>query len=392
MNFATAFYLAAQVPPRFSGAVLLVLFAALFLLHIQRPRGTPASGLVAIDWERAAMTICLVGVFALFQAVWLPNTNRVVTVAHLLIYLSLFVARDAEQSNEVAPTAVMLTTFVSLLLLVGYFVPAVREFSFVEKVGGYRFRSYLSEPANASFVLIFNLHLVWLRGLDKPWARLLVAANLICLVPTFSGSGMALLALVGLIHIRHNFSAGRAFFFVLLLVVLLLGLRVVFPEAFDQMLIARAQRILDSQADNSTFLRFVVPWLFIRDLVQQDVHFWLGTGIGGIVDFIESNHHRLWYLVDYQGQTLTSLNNGYAVVLSLMGIPLGALLIVWTLARIWTSPAAPTTKVLTLAYPFFSGYVIHPFLWLLLALALTKTSELPRRGRPAASDALATAS
>lgn len=390
MNFATTFYLAAQAPPRLSGAVLLLVFFSLWLAHLQRPRSDDATGVIALDWQKAVLTVCLVGLLALFQAIWLPYENRIVTVVHLLVYLVLFMSRDRQQSYEVAPWAIVLTTGVSVLLLLGYLIPAVRDFAYVEKISGFRFQSYLPEPAAAAFVLIFNLHLLWLRGLNQPWARPLLAANLVCLAATFSGSGLALLALLIATHLRHNFSLRRALLFALLLVALLLGLRLLFPEAFNQMVITRVTAILGSQADNSTFLRFVVPWLFIRDLVQDDLHFWLGTGIGGMVDFIESNHHRLWYLVDFQGQTLTSLNNGYAVVMSLLGIPLGLTLIVWAIWLIWRSPAPPTSKVLTLAYPFFSGFIIHPFFWLLLALGLTTLWPVRPNGQPGGPKATAT--
>ena len=395
MNFATAFYLAAQVPPRFSGALLVLLVAAGLLMHWQRPPATAARGVIALDWQRAVLTVCGVGLLAIFQALWLPHDNRAVTVVHLLVYLVLFLARDRNQRNDVAAPAVAFTTLLSLLLLLSFPLPVLRDIAWVEKIGGYRFQSYFSEPSLASFVLIFNLHHLWLRGLERPWARPLVLINLICLVPTFSGSGMMLLALLVVTHLRHNFSWRQALLFLLLLAVTLFGLRTLFTAAFDQMLIARAAGLLGNQTDNSTFLRFVVPWLFIRDLVQDDVHFWLGTGIGGLVDFIESNHHRLWYLVDYQGQTLVNLNNGYAIVLSLLGVPLGLLLtgaVVW---RVWTSPAEPTSKVLFLAYPFFSGFVIHPMPWLLLALAMARLrqptpaapGEVPTPTQPAPGEA-----
>lgn len=372
MNFATAFYLAAQVPPRFSGALLLLLVAGGLLVHWQRPRSALAFGVIALDWQRAVYAVCGVGLLAIFQAVWLPNDNRPGTVVHLLVYLVLFLGRDRDQPNDVAGPAVALTTLLSLLLLLSFPLPALRDIAWVEKIGGYRFQSYFSEPSLASFVLIFNLHHLWMRGLERPWARPLLVVNLICLVPTFSGSGMMLLALLVLTHLRHNFSWRQAMVFLLLLLVTLVGLRTLFTAAFDQMLVARAAGLLGNQTDNSTFLRFVVPWLFIRDMAQDDVHFWLGTGIGGLVDFIESNHHRLWYLVDYQGQTLVNLNNGYAIVLSLLGVPLGLLLTVAVVWRVWVSPAEPTSKVLFLAYPFFSGFVIHPMPWLLLALAMTR--------------------
>lgn len=372
MNFATAFYLAAQVPARFSGAVLLLLVAAGLLLQSQRPRSATVSGVIALDWQRAVLAVCCVGLLAIFQALWLPNDNKALTVAHLLVYVVLFLARDRGQRQDVAGAAVALTTLLTLLLLLSFPLPALRDIAYVEKVGGYRFQSYFSEPSLAAFLLIFNLNQLWLSGLEKPWSRWLLVINLVCLIPTFSGSGMMLLALLVATHLRHNFSWRQALWFLLLLGVALVGLRTLFSAAFDQMLVARAAGLLGNQTDNSTFVRFVVPWLFLRDLVQDDVHFWFGTGLGGLVDFIETNHQRLWYLVDYQGQTLANLNNGYVIVLALLGVPLGLVLIISVVYRVGVSPADPKSKVLFLAYPFFSGYVSHPMPWLLLALAFAQ--------------------
>lgn len=376
MNFGTVFYLVAQVPAQYCGMVLLLVMLGGVIYSAQFPSRDSefAAWFCRLDYTRALIILTSVVALALAQASLLPYALSAFTVVHLALYLVLFGAQRPQASAEPLIGAILLITALNALALLGSVLEPVRNLMFIEKVGGLRFQAFYAEPSVAAFTYVFNVHVLWQRRHER-YAGLFLGLNLLFLLLTFSGSGLMLLGLLLLVQLRRMTSTMVVFRAFGLLVLGLVTLRLALPEAFEQMFVVRLTGIATSQIDNSTFLRFVAPWLFINDLANNQNYLWTGTGIGGLIPYIQRFEGRLWFLVNYDGESLYALNNGYALVISLLGLPLALLLLGLTLYKVFKAKSDSSVKALFLAYPFFSGYLIHPLVWLLLAGVVWPTRQ-----------------
>lgn len=380
MNFGTAFYLVSQVPAQACGVVLLLLFLiqAFIGVRFASDDRRVRDWFSTIDYRRAAWLLAGVVLFAMGQLLFLPYPLSPFTIVHMALYVVLFGAQRGWRDARVSHGVLLFVAWLNVAILVSSVLPPLRDIFFIERSGGLRFQSYYSEPSVAAFTYVFNLQQLWSQR-TRRGSVAGMACSLVCLLPTFSGSGLALLMLL----VLTNFGTGQGLVRSAgLLFLMLLGLvlvRFIAADAFDQMLVARLQGIVgvSGQADNSTFLRFVVPWLFLADMITNGNFAFTGVGLGGLVNYIDRNQVHLWYLVDFNGETLYSINNGYAVVMALFGLPIGILLLVILLYLVYRSPESRANKTMLLAYPFFSGFLIHPFIWLLLADAIWRKAPAP---------------
>ena len=380
MNFGTAFYLVSQLPAQVCGAALLLVFLAQAFVSVRYPQNDRhiRAWFSNIDYRRALWLLAGVVLFALLQVVVLPYALSPFTIVHAALYVVLFGAQRRWRSAQVSHRALLFIAWLNFAILVACALPAVREIFFIEKAGGLRFQSYYSEPSVAAFTYVFNLQQLWAQRARRGSAAAM-AVSLICLMPTFSGSGLGLLMLLVLANFGTGQGVLRSVALLVLMAFALVVVRFLAADAFDQMLVARMQGIvgIGGQADNSTFLRFVAPWLFLSDMVGNGNFGWTGVGLGGLVNYVDRNQVHLWFLVDFNGDTVYAINNGYAVVLGLFGLPLGILSLIILLVLVYRSPEPRGNKTMLLAYPFFSGYLIHPFIWLLLADGIWRKAPAP---------------
>jgi hypothetical protein len=376
MNLGNLLYWAAQFPPQFCGIMLLILIAVASLIVLLFPKNCFYSEYWAIwlDYRKVLYINACLLFFTSLQAILLPYPLNPFSILQLGLYLLLCGASRKITSNFVSFKSINYVTWLNVVILVISLFPSIRDFTFIETPSGFRFKSFYSEPSYAAFIYIFNMQQLWMRRHQEQISVLLLV-NFTCLLFTFSGSGVALLLLLLLIHL----SVGMRFNVrIKLLVVLILGLsllKILAGDAFNQMLIARLQGIANNEIDNSTFLRFIAPWLFLDGLIAKNLHFYLGTGIGGMVEYINYYRSDFGYLVDYSGQYVDAVNNGYVIIVALLGLPLGAITLFWIFKRVWKSKMHLSDRLLFLAYPFFSGWVIHPLFFLLMLLSTSKSKS-----------------
>lgn len=371
MNLGNLLYWSAQFPPQFSGIVLLlfVVGESLLVLVSSNSRSYSQEWAIWLDYRKVLYLTAGLLFYIILQKVLLPYPLSPFTALNLGFYLILYGSSRKTASNFVSFKSISIVSWMNAVMLFGSALLPIREIAFIERIGGIRFESFYIEPSYAAFIYIFNMQQLWMRRHEERISILLLI-NLICLLVTFSGSGLTLLILLLIIHLS---TGSRLNVRIKLLIVLaggLILLKMFAGEAFNQMLLTRFQGIASGEIDNSTFLRFVAPWLFLDGLASKDLHFFLGTGIGGLTEYIKHYRAELGYLVVYSGEDIFEINNGYAIIVALLGLPLGIGVLVWIIWRAWRSKSDVSYKMLFIAYPFFSGWVIHPLFFLLMALAL----------------------
>ncbi len=376
MNLGNLLYWAAQFTPQYSGIMLLLFIAvaSLFALFFPNSRRYFQRWAIWLDYRKVVYLTAGLLFFTLLQAVMLPYPLGPFTVLHLGLYLILYGASRKTASSFVSFNSIKIITWLNVAILLGSIFSPIREIAFIEKVGGLRFESFYTEPSYAAFICIFNMQQAWMRR-HQERISLLLFVNFVCLLLTFSGSGFALLFLLLAVHLSIGVKLNvRVKLFIMLASGIAL-LKMLAGDAFDQMILARFQGIASSQIDNSTFLRFVAPWLFLDGLASRELHFFFGTGIGGLTEYINFYRSELSYLEDFSGVPLSSINNGYAIIVALLGFPLGVAVLMWIFWQTWKSNLHLSNKLLFVVYPFLSGWVIHPLFFLLMALSLWKNNN-----------------
>ena len=376
MNLGNLLYWAAQFPPQFCGIVLLlfIVMSSLFALIFPNSSSYFQHWAIWLDYRKVLYLSAGLLFIILLQAVLLPYPLSPFTALHLGFYLILYGASRKNALSHVSFRSINIVTWLNVAMLFGSMLLPIREVAFIEKVGGLRFESFYSEPSYAAFIYIFNMQQLWMRR-HQERILLLLFVNFVCILFTFSGSGFALLFLLLVIHLSVREKLNVRVKLVIALASGVLLLKMLAGDAFDQMLIARFQGIASSEIDNSTFLRLVAPWLFLDGLAAKELHFFVGAGIGGLVEYINFYRSELGYLVDFSGEPVSSINNGYAIIVALLGFPLGVAVLTWMFWQTWKSKLHLSNKLLFIAYPFFSGWVIHPLFFLLMALSLWKNNK-----------------
>jgi hypothetical protein len=376
MNVGNLLYWAAQVPTQFSGIVLFlfIVIVSLYSLIFRLSWSFSKNWAIWLNYRKIIYITTGLLLFALIQAVLLPYPLSPLTTLHLGFYLILYGAARKNASNYVSFRSINIVTWLNFAMLVGSTLLPIREVAFIEKVGGLRFESFYVEPSYAAFIYIFNVQQLWIRRLQEK-VFLLLFVNFSCLLLTFSGSGLALLFLILVIHLSVGIKLKAKVKLLIVIISSILIVKIFADEAFDQMLISRFQSIVSSDIDNSTFLRFVAPWLFLEGLAAKELHFFVGTGIGGMVQYINLYKFELGYLAIYSGESVSSLNNGYAIIVALLGFPVGVTIILWMFGKTLKSKSKLSHKILFIAYPFFSGWIIHPLFFLLLIMSFWKDND-----------------
>lgn len=371
MNFGNLLYWASQFPPEICGIVLLLFIAVASAVALLIPKSRVNYQYWAIWFDyRKTLYICIgLFLFTLLQAVLLPYSLNLMSVLNAGFYLILYGASNKSALNLIPMRSIATVTWLNLALLVGSFLMPIREITFIEVVGGARFQSIYTEPSYAAFIYILNLQQLMMRRSEER-SYILIAINISCLLITYSGSGFSLLLLLILTSMSSKISIGGKIKYFALLVAISLLLLIFAGDAINQIVTSRWIGILNGEIDNSVFLRFVAPWIFLDGLASESIHFFIGAGIGGITEYINFYRAELGYLVFFDGAEASALNNGYAVIIALLGFPLGFGVLSWIFFRVWKSKSDVTYKVLFIGYPFFSGWVIHPLFFLLMALTL----------------------
>lgn len=358
--------------PAFAGVALLGLVAFQTLLSAPRANrlGRTVSERVSnLNGKRTLLIVAACLSVFLIQSAFLHHELKPQTAAHLLTYAVLAFGARSLAPSWPSLALVKISVWVNALLLLTFYLPQLREVFWYENLGQYRFRSIYFEPSIAALMFVLNIMVLWLCATRVRHAPLLIALSVLCLALTYSGSGMLMLAALML----TGFSRRQLWTLTKLVLMTspLLAVWIISPTgsaAIQEMLVSRVAGILALEYDNSVHLRAVAPFLFLADLAASSQTAILGAGIGGIESFILTNENDFWYLTDFSGEQLTAINNGYVVVVALLGIPLALSVFLTATVWLWRSRAPRSLKVFLLLYPFVSGFMIHPLVWLLLVM------------------------
>lgn len=375
IGLGNALYISSQFLPAVTGPVLMLLIGWQALRSLLLPKGSargPSSQSVGnLSPFASCVVISTLIALVLLQSALLPHDLRPTTAVHLLIYLlAVFASRKPRQVwPSIAVIRVVIWT--NGILLLSFFVDGVREIFWYENLGQYRYRAFYFEPSIAALIYVFNIQIIWSFARHHSDFPLLISISLVSLLLTYSGSGFLLLALMILSGIDWR-----------RLIPLLKGLAFAIPplllfsmtergsDAIDELIVRRLAGILALEYDNSIHLRAVAPFLFLGDQMQSGIYAWIGFGIGGIENYISGNESNLIYLSNFAGEIMTTINNGYVVLASLVGIPIALILVLWFVRRLFIASMPRGLKVYVALYPFVSGFVIHPLFWLLLAIVM----------------------
>ncbi len=233
------------------------------------------------------------------------------------------------------------------------------------KVGDtYRFRSYFSEPARAAAMYALNIYLVNFVVKKALVKMVLLLMSLVCIAATYSGTGIVLGLVMLLPYLKQ-----RAVVFAMPVVLLLGMVWVSSDEGFTDRISQRVSGILAGEVDNSTFQRFFAPFLFISEQVSATDTLLFGHGIGGMEPYIRQNPGNYAFLVNpYSHELIPKSSNGYVIMLSWFGFPLGLFLMLLWIALMVPLKRPLSLKLFVLLYPFFAAWLLHPFFMLLLSV------------------------
>lgn len=390
LGAGSALYLASQFMPAYAGLALVLLVLCSAFGSRQPPglyRGPTRA--LALRPELLLLLVALTGLVVIVQALLLPNAIKPFSAAHLLVYLVIAFARWDQGPNWPALPLVRAVSVANALLLLTLFVPGLVDLFWYENLDQRRFRAFYFEPSIAAVVYVLNLVVLWHASARTRGEAPYVVCNLLCLALTYSGSGFLLLAAVLASGLRGSRLAGLWRY---ALLALPLGLAWAMSEsgsaALQSLVIGRVAGIASLEYDNSVHLRAVAPLLFVVDFLDAGLHTWLGAGIGGIESYVDMRANALWFLVDFKGDLVPHINNGYVVVVALLGLPLAVVVILLWLLLLLRAPVPRALKAYALLYPLVSGFVIHPLLWLLVVMlglpAMTTTRAAARPPQPCA--------
>lgn len=389
LSTGSVLYLAAQFPPAFTGVamLLLVMWSAvgpaqpLDRLH-SRWRA------IALRPDRVVLIVAAIGAVVLVQSMVLPNDLKPFTAAHLIAYSIVALARRDWAPDWPAATFVRAVSVVNAALLLSFFLPGLTEVFWFEFVGQYRYRSFYLEPSIAAIIAVLNLVVLWHSGGGGRREFPYIVCNLLCLALTFSGSGLLLLGVVLIASIRRsNATVGWRYGLLVVPAVIAWTSSESGGAAIQELIVGRAAGILSLEYDNSVHLRAIAPMLFVAELLDGGLHTWLGAGIGGIESYVLQHARDMWFMVDFAGDTVAEINNGYVVVIALFGVPLGVVFILLWLTVLVRARVPAALKAYVILYPLVSGFVIHPLFWLLVVMigSRSRTSPAQRHSTPCAS-------
>ncbi len=377
LSVGDALYLSSQVMPAFAGIVLLAIVTVQAVFRLLRGllRGSKArvAGPIGAAGDlhpvKVAIVISLVGLIFIVQSMMLPHEVRVGTAIHLLLYLVVVFAHRSLIASWPSLQLVRWVVWVNTILLLTFFLDGVREVFWYENLGKYRFRSYYFEPSIAALIYVLNIMIIWSCGRQSRDYMLLISMSLAGLMLTYSGSGILLLALIMMTGIKWRRLA------LILKIALIVIPPMVFwsltpqgAEAINDLIVQRVVGIVTLEYDNSVHLRAVAPFIFLAEQLETATYALIGFGVGGLENHILTNESSLHYLTNFAGELMTSINNGYVVLIALVGLPMAILCLAWLSVRVVSSPAPFGLKVYIVLYPFFSGFVIHPLIWLLVVM------------------------
>ncbi len=374
MGVGSALYLAAQALPGYSGLVLVLIFVSQFLMRFLLRLGPGPIGVqpIAGDFSALRVLLILIAVILIFvaQTTALPHELKPQTFMHLIVYLFVALGHRSQIPSWPSIRLVRLIVWINSCLLLTYFFHDFRAIFWAENVGQFRFRSYFYEPSIAALVYGLNIIIILERGRRARDSWILIALSGLGLFLTFSGSGFALLAVIIFASLYEKKSIKSVLpLLSFMLALLLVSNTFLLPYLVtEELIFRRIELIFEANADHSAYLRFVAPFLFSYHQLSSGLYGFFGVGIGGIENYISANAADLWFLIEYTGDLSTNLNNGYAVLLALTGLPIWLALLAAATRRVVRSSTPLSLKMFLVFYPMFSGFVIDPLLWLLLVM------------------------
>ena len=234
-----------------------------------------------------------------------------------------------------------------------------------------RFKSYFTEPARAAAMFALNVYLIHKLKFQGRREVLLVLICLACIFFTYSGTGVVLGGIIATLYLRKH-----AIKILMPVIVLLSLLWISYDSNVNSQVSRRLEGIKAGEMDNSTFTRFVMPLLFLKEQTTDFDKLLLGFGFGGPERHITQHPDRFEFMVNpFQGAIIPKIANAYVLAIAWFGYPIGIMLICLWVRMTLLSNAPFAFKAFLLAYPVFSGWLLHPFLLLLVCLARDNANQ-----------------
>lgn len=377
--FSISLLLSLQLPALYGSIVFL---ATLIFFSTIRSPGKKSD---TIKFTTSRLIIATL--FFLLHYLWNISAQyyrpELIAVLHGSIYLVVLLSLRGHIRISPPEKTIALLTIISLFFLFASPVLAIQDIAFVEKVNGLRFRSYFSEPAAAA--IVFCLHISLIQGSrSKLLKNFVIFGNSLLVLFTFSGTGLILLSVVLFQWQIVRWSIP----IVMGVVVAALIFGLVLPYQFESIVLSRAEQILTGDISNSTFLRFVAPFMVLGDAFRSLDVILTGVGIGSLSEYLIFNHSLFGYLRDFSGNRVDVLNNGYAIILILLGAPTGVTLLLYMARTVLRSNADTKAKIFFICLPMFTGVVWSASFWFsfLVAAGVLSFSQGKPEPRPSGAN------
>lgn len=253
----------------------------------------------------------------------------------------------------------------ALLLILGYLFPVIGDLVFDEQLLIMRYRGLTLEPSIIGIVLSWCFY--YLLSLGAKQSLLAVFLCVVIIVATFSGSAYILLGIASLLALNL-----RNLAFLTVIMILCLPLFFLFDAGLQGLVFQRIENIASGNISNSTFLRFVAPFLVLSDMIDTTpLSYLFGVGIGFSEGYLSQNSDIFYYLRDYKFNFVPKINNGITVIIVNFGLVMGFSLLVHA---VWQASKNHTMPLLFLFFStlFFTGHIFSPIFMLMYMLLIKK--------------------
>lgn len=399
--FSILMLAACQLPSQYAALSTLGLVCVAGLFFLVRRQRIPLSRLQLL----LALIGSLCAVFVLQAVVGLGA--EWITLAQIATFSIAAALVSADTRNRRLPKFALGILVLNALLALSFFA-GPNESLWREHGGGYRLQSYFDEPAEAAVMYSLCLAIILsgkVSARRKAIAIVLYMA-LIGMAQSLSGVFLAslLMAAAAMRGDLSMYSLGRSnsstrrrshakALSIAALIAVALAAVALGKNLYDQSaILKRVASLNEAGADGSAQLRLLSPLQIAQEIYSND-DLLLGMGIGGHEAYILEHSGDFPLQVIFTGEEVGAVNNGYVVIIAMLGYPLASIVFVVSglliAAKIRAAPPGwpKYLLVLMLAVPLVDGRIITPIYFLLAGLLGAGLGDWTRAGRQAKAGA-----
>ena len=253
----------------------------------------------------------------------------------------------------------------ALLLILGHLFPVIGNLVFDEQLLIMRYRGLTLEPSIIGIILSWCFY--YLLSLGVKHSLLAIFLCIVIIIATFSGSAYILLGVASLLALNL-----RNLAFLVAIMIFTAPIFFLFDAGLQGLVFQRIENIASGNISNSTFLRFVAPFLVLSDMIETTpLSYLFGVGIGFSEGYLSQNSDVFYYLRDYKFNFVPKINNGITVIIVNFGLVMSIFLLIHAVLQAYKNQTMPLL-FLFFSTLFFTGHIFSPIFMLMYMLLIKK--------------------